>query len=95
MGMRGPSLRKLGTEREKKKEEKRGACEYECEHGVKDKIWRGRERTGGGQGAVLVARTLEDEVRERLGASGGLGRSVAREVVECGGEDGTYVELSR
>jgi hypothetical protein len=34
-------------------------------------------------------------VREWLGAAGGLGRSVAREVVERGGEDGTYVELSR
>jgi hypothetical protein len=34
-------------------------------------------------------------VRERLGAAGGLGHIVAREVVECGGEDGAYVELSR
>jgi hypothetical protein len=44
---------------------------------------------------VLVAGALEDEVHERLGAAGGLERSVAREVVQRGREDGAYVELSR
>jgi hypothetical protein len=34
-------------------------------------------------------------VRERLGAAGDLGQIEAREVVERGGEDGAYVELSR
>jgi hypothetical protein len=34
-------------------------------------------------------------VRERLGAAGGLGHVIAREVVERSGEDGAYVELSR
>ena len=61
-------------------------------------ITRARGRTGGdGHGAVLrvVAGALEDEVRERLGAAGSLGRSVACEVVERCREDGTYVELSR
>lgn len=33
-------------------------------------------------------------MRERLGAGGGLGHVVAREVVERGGEDGAYVEFS-
>lgn len=54
-----------------------------------------RAHTGSRYGAVLVAGGLEDEVRERLGATGGLGRSVTREVVEGRGEDGAYVELSR
>jgi hypothetical protein len=34
-------------------------------------------------------------MRERLSAACGLGRSVAREVVERGGEDRAYTELSR
>ena len=34
-------------------------------------------------------------MRERLGAARGLGRAVAREVVERGGEDGADVELAR
>jgi hypothetical protein len=47
------------------------------------------------QTGVLIAGRLEDEVRERLGAAGILERPVVREVVECGGEDGAYIELSR
>ena len=50
--------------------------------------------SGGGHGAALVAGALEDVVRERLGAARGLGRAVAREVVERGGEDGADVELA-
>ena len=59
--------------------------------------WGKCARTGGGgYGAVvLAAGGLEDEVREGLGAARGLGRAVAREVVERGGEDGTDVELAR
>ena len=59
----------------------------------KERGWRGR--TGGGHWAVLIARALKDEVCERLGAAGGLGHVVAREVVERSGENGAYVELSR
>lgn len=55
----------------------------------------GRGNTGGGHGAALVAGALENEVRERLSAAGGLERPVVCEVVERGGEDRTYVEPSR
>lgn len=34
-------------------------------------------------------------MRERLGAAGDLGQIEAREIVERGGENGAYVELSR
>ena len=64
---------------------------------------------GGGRGRdrrAVLARSLrvgssssssleEDEVREWLGASGRLGRPVAREVVERGREDGADVQLAR
>ncbi len=43
----------------------------------------------------ILAQILEDEVRERFGPTGGLGRPVAREVVERGREDGTDVQLTR
>jgi len=72
---------------------RRGACQWECERERE----RGRGRTGGGDGrghgAVLTTGDLEDNVRERLGAARGLGRSVASKVVERGGEDGADVEL--
>lgn len=58
----------------------------------------GRRRRRRRRGAVLrvAARQLEkDEVREGLGAAGGLGRAVPREVVERGGEDGADAELAR
>jgi len=86
MNMRGPSLKEEGYE-ERKKEGR-----VSVDTSKKDNE---RGRTGSGHGAVLVAGALEDDVRERLGAAGGLGRFVAREVVECGGEDRAYVELSR
>lgn len=42
-----------------------------------------------------LAGALEDEVRERFGATGDLERSVARKVVERGSVYGVYIELSR
>ena len=51
---------------------------------------------GAARARVLAARSsFEDEVRERLGPGCGSGRPVAREVVECGWEDGADVQLTR
>ena len=46
-------------------------------------------------GAILGAGYLEYEVGERFGARRGLRRSVSREVVKRGWEDGAYVEFAR
>ena len=50
---------------------------------------------GGGRARRRRRRSVEDKVRERFGPAGGLGRSVAREVIERGWEYGADVQLAR
>ena len=87
-GTHGLSLQVRKTKKHKEWQEQNQLCVGE---------WGKCGRTGGGgHGAVvLAAGGLEDEVREGLGAARGLGRAVACEVVERGGEDGADVEFAR